>query len=179
MRFALLLLAASSPLASAQTTLSVHAGYADFDLSGTGNAAVVDVRASYPINRYLSLDGGLGFSHTDQQFGDVAYLLPSVELHVGATVFGRVRPHLGVGVGALVPVADEGPQVVRQGEFEFTVDPDPDAEATINVALGVDVAVTDRWVVLGSGRLRGTVGDGPDFFVGTLADVSAGVGYRF
>ena len=175
----LALLLTASPLAFAQTTVSVHAGYADFDLSGTGSALVLDARASHPINRYLSVDGGVGFSRIGEQFGDVTYLLPSIELHVGTTISGRVRPHVGIGLGALVPFTDSGTRTVRVGDAEYTVDLDYDPEATLNPALGVDVAVADRWMVLGSGRLRGTVGGGPDFFVGTLADLSAGVGYRF
>ncbi len=175
--FVLALLVLAAP-ATAQTVVSAHAGGAEFDLSGVGQAVLIDVRLARPVTRILAVEGGLGLSNTSQQFGDVTYLLPSAELQLGVPLFGALRPFIGAGVGALVPIASPDPQVLVVDGVEYNVGYSADTEATVLLALGLDADVADRWLVRFSGRVRGTVGDGPDVFVGTFSEVTAGLGYR-
>ncbi len=175
---AALVLAAAAPLASAQTVASLNVGGAEFDLSGTGSAVLVDLRAQYALLPFLAVEGGLGVSQIGEQFGDVTYVLPTVELQLTPTTW-RFRPALGVGLGAFVPLTDPGPQTFGTGEFRYTVDYDPSTEGALVLSLGLDGDLTDRVVARVAGRVRGTVGGGPDFFVGTFSEVAAGVGIRF
>ena len=140
---------------------------------------MVDVRVLYPLTGVLSVEGGLGLSPTAQQFADITYLLPSVELQLGPYVLERLRPFVGVGVGAFVPLNDPYPVTVRRGDTVYTVETDLTPESAVILALGLDADMSDRWLLRASGRVRGTVGEGPDFFVGTFADLTAGLGYRF
>ncbi|MDT0632163.1 outer membrane beta-barrel protein [Rubrivirga sp. S365] len=167
--------------AAAQTVVSVQAGGAAFDLSGTGSAFVADVRAHRPITRVLAVEGGVGFSRTAQQFGDVSYLLPNVEFQAGLPLGTRFRPFVGLGFGAFVPLSDPGPfQITYPGGSTTSGDFDPEFDGAIVLSLGLDAAVTDRVLVRTSGRLRGTASlGGPDVFGGTFAEITAGLGYRF
>ena len=177
--FLLVALFAGLP-ASAQTVVSVQAGGAEFDLSGTGSAFVVDARVHRPLTRFLAVEGGVGVSRAAEQFGDVTYLLPGVELQVGVPIAGVVRPYLGVGLGAFVPLNDPGPFLITYpGGSTLSGDYDPVAESALLVSLGLDGSVTDRVVVRTAARVRGTVEGGPDVFTGTFAEVTAGLGYRF
>ena len=166
---------------SAQTVVSLQAGGAEFDLSGTGSAFVVDARAHYPLARVLAVEGGVGVSRAAEQFGDVTYLLPSVELQVGAPVTDVFRPYVGLGLGAFVPLNDpERFTIAYPDGSTLSADYDPELEGAVVVALGLDVTVAGRVVVRAAGRLRGTVeGGGPDFFTGTFSELTAGLGYRF
>ena len=182
MRSALVLAAllAGAP-ASAQAVVSVSAGGAGFDLSGTGSALVVDARLHAPLTRVLAVEGGLGLSPVAEQFGDVTYLLPSVELQAGLPLGGAVRPYVGLGLGAFVPLNDPGPfEIAYPGGSTLSGDYDPEPELALVGAVGLDAAVADRVVVRTAARLRGTASvDGPDFFGGTFGEVTAGLGYRF
>lgn len=171
--FALLLLAATS--ASAQPVVSVHAGYVDFDLSGVGQTAVVDARINHALNRFVALEGGLGFSITDQQYGRVAYLLPGGEVQLGVGI-GSVRPYLGAGLGLLVPVNDPGERTFGTNP-QYTVDIDPSTRFAATAAIGLDLNVAGPWVARSAGRLRAN-GSNPFEFSGTFAEVVVGVGYR-
>lgn len=172
-------LLAAAP-ASAQTVVSVHAGGAEFDLSGTGSAFVVDARALYPLSRLFAVEGGVGLSPTGQQFGDVTYLLPSVGLQVGVPIAGVVRPYVGLGLGAFVPLSQPEDEVVEIDGQTVVLERGTDGEGALVAALGLDAAVTDRVVVRTTARLRGTASvNGPDFFGGTFSEVTAGLGYRF
>ena len=168
---AALLLAA--PLAVAQDVVSLSAGPVEFDLSGTGSAVVVDLRAQRAVLPFLAVEAGLGYSQTDQQFGDVTYLLPAVELQATPSAW-RVRPTLGAGVGLFLPVASEETVDPLYAGYSY----DPPAEGAVVLSLGLDADVTPRVLARFAGRIRGTLGDGPDVFVGTFAEVTAGVGLR-
>ena len=177
-RLALLALLLGALPVAAQDVASLYVGGAEFDLSGTGSAVVVDVRARRALTSFLAVEGGLGVSRTGQQFGDVTYLLPTLELQAGPTGW-RVRPYLGAGLGAFVPVSDPSERTFRTGEIEYTVDYDPATEGAVVLSLGLDGDLTDRVVARGVGRVRGTVGEGPDVFVGTFSEVAIGLGLRF
>lgn len=164
---------------SAQSVVSVQAGGAEFDLSGVGSAFVADVRYNRPLTRVLAVEGGVGLSPTGQQFGDVTYLLPSVELQAGLPLGGVVRPFAAVGLGAFVPVSGPEQETVVVDGREIIVQRGGVTEGALILGLGLDASVTDRVVLRAAARLRGTVGDGPDFFVGTFGEVTAGLGYRF
>lgn len=174
---ALVLLSLAALPASAQVVATFNAGAAEFDLSGTGSATVIDARAAWPLARVLTVEGGLGFSRTGQQFGDVSYLLPSAELQLGLPV-GRVRPFASAGVGAFLPLNSYSSRTVVVDGVQYVVDFSPGPEAALVLGVGLDADVTDRVLVRLAGRVRGTVEDGPDFFTGTFAEVTGGVGYR-
>ena len=178
---ALLAVLLASTSASSQTVVSLQAGGAEFDLSGTGSAFVLDARALYPLTRVLAVEGGVGVSQAAEQFGNVTYLLPSMELQVGVPVAGAVRPYVGLGLGAFVPLNDPGPFVIAYpGGATLSGDRDPEAEGAVVATVGLDAPVTRRVVVRTAARLRGTVSlDGPDFFGGTFGELTAGLGYRF
>ena len=166
--------------ALAQPFVAVQAGGAEFDLSGTGSAVVVDVRAHAPLTRVLAVEGGVAFSRTPQQFGDVTYLLPGVEIQAGVPLGGVVRPYVGLGLGAFIPVGGPEDEVVEINGQTVVLGRDVDGEGALVAAVGLDAALTDRVVLRAAGRLRGTVGfDGPDFFGGTFSELTAGLGVRF
>jgi hypothetical protein len=88
-------------------------------------------------------------------------LEPADDLVGGGQVVQRVpRPHEeGGGIGAALVKSD------------FRTDWDP----TLSVAVGTGVRVTERLGVTGEFRLRGHEWD----FVGTTAEISAGLAWRF
>ncbi|MEM0961811.1 MAG: hypothetical protein AAGK21_04605 [Bacteroidota bacterium] len=161
----------AAPL-SAQTFGSISAGGAQFDLSGTGTAFVADARVVHFINRNVAVEGGLALSPVSEQFREVTYLLPSAELQVGTTIRDAIRPYLGAGLGAFFPISDDG--TPTRGFVNF----DPTAEAALTLSAGVDAGVTDSVILRVTGRLRGTLGEGPDVFVGTFAELTGGLGVR-
>ena len=175
--FAALLFTSAS--ASSQAVVSLQAGGAEFDLSGTGSAFVLDARVLYPLTGVLAVEGGVGVSRVPEQHGDATYLLPSAELQLGVPIAGVVRPYLGLGAGAFVPVSGPADEVRVVDGVEYVLGYGPDAEAAVVAALGLDAAVTNRVVVRTAARLRGTLGNGPDLFQGVFAEVTAGLGYRF
>ncbi|MGB3543651.1 outer membrane beta-barrel protein [Rubrivirga sp.] len=177
MRILTLLVALSAPL-SAQTFVSFHGGGADFDLSGVGQTAVFEARMGVFVNRYVSVEGGLGISDVPEQFGDVFYALPSVEVQLGVPIMDSVRPYVGMGIGAFVPLSDPVPGRREVEAPRFELDYDPPTQTTINLGLGLDAGIAPDLFARVSGRLRGTVGDGPDFFTGTFTEVTVGVGVR-
>ncbi|WP_179299673.1 outer membrane beta-barrel protein [Rubrivirga marina] len=176
LRLTLALLLAA-PFATSQTTSSLHIGGVDFDLSGVGQATVIDARVGHALNRYVAVEGGLGYSDTPQQFGDVRYVLPSAEVQLGVPV-GPVRPFVGLGLGVFVPLEEAGERTIQRGETTLTVDVYPSTYTAATVALGADVAVVGPWIARATGRLRAT-GDDPFEFSGTFAELTGGVGYRF
>lgn len=164
-------LVALSPLVSAQTFASIHVGAAGFDLSGTGEAVVADVRVSHLVGPYLAIEGGLGVSPVSEQFRDTVYLLPSLEAQVGPTIRDAARVYAGVGVGSFIPFLGDGPP-------RRVVNYDPQPEFAFVGSLGVDAGLTPSVLVRVAGRLRATVGDGPDVFGGTFTEVTGGIGVR-
>ena len=176
MRALVFLLVLSAPL-SAQTFASVHGGGVDFDLSGTGQTAVFEVRLGTFVSRYAAVEGGLGFSDVPEQFGGVSYALPSVEVQLGVPIRDSVRPFVGVGLGLMVPLSDPVPGRREVGDPRFRFDYDPPTRTSVNLGLGVDVGLTPDLSARVTGRVRST-GDGFTEFSGSFSELTAGLGFR-
>jgi hypothetical protein len=61
--------ATAQSLATSSPAISVSAGASQFDLSGTGTAPMVAIRADFPLGRFVLIEGGVGLASPDQQFG--------------------------------------------------------------------------------------------------------------
>ena len=178
MRLLLLLSAvALAAPASAQTFISGHGGGVDFDLAGTGQTAVFELRIGRFMSRYVALEGGLGVSDVPEQFGGVFYVLPSLEVQFGVPIRDRVRPYVGVGVGSLLPIGDPRPGLDELQRPGFRVDYDPPSRASINVGVGADLGIAPDLAARFSGRLRAT-GRNVTEFSGTFSEVTLGIGVR-
>ena len=165
MRIGLLLAwatAGSFGTAAAQDTrVTLSAGVSEFDLSGTGTAFTASARVDVPIRPVLLLEAGIGFLSADQQFGDTTtVLLPEVQAQVQYP--GSLSPYLGLGLGLAADFRDE-----EDGGTE--VDP------TFSIAGGVRVAVTEELGLRAELRVRGH----ETGFVGTTADITGGLSWRF
>lgn len=140
--------------------LTAVAGFSDFDLSGTGTALTVGARADVPLRPMLLLEGSVGTMIVNQQFDTTTVLLPEAQIQVQLP--RRLAPYLGLGIGVAIDFREEdvgGTQV------------DP----TFSGAAGVRFDVTDELGLRAELRVRGH----ETGFVGTTADVTGGVSWRF
>jgi hypothetical protein len=138
--------------------LTVSAARIDYDLSGTGSAPGLAVRATRDLTSSVSLEFGGIYAKPAQQFGPSTLFMPEAHLRYRWNA-GRFSPYVGGGAGtALV-------------KSSFHTDWDP----TLSVAAGTGVRLTDRLGVTGEFRLRGHEWR----FVGTTAELSAGLTWRF
>ena len=160
------------PVAAQPATLWADAGRTEFDLSGTGWATVADVRVDAPLHRFAVVEGGLGWAQTAQSFGEVTYVLPSVELQAQLPI-GPVRPYVGVGVDAFWAV-DQGP--LRDAPYTPVRGLSTGA---VSVSAGARVDLPLALSVRAGVRIRGTVKEGEDAFAGGTGDLTLGAGYRF
>jgi opacity protein-like surface antigen len=138
--------------------LTVSAARIDYDLVGTGSAAGIAVRTRRTLTSNVGLEFGGLFAKPEQQFGPSTLFVPEAQLQYrwGA---GRLSPYVGAGIGAALVKSD------------FRTDWDP----TLSFAVGTGVRLTERLGVTGEFRLRGHEWD----FVGTTAEISAGLAWRF
>ena len=143
-------------------SVSVHAGASQFDLSGTGTAPVFALRAAFPLNSVIRVEGSVGLSRPEQQFQADPTSLWTPELQVQFSVPGQVSPFLGVGGGVAFETG-------RDSGF------DPGTRVTASASGGVRVQVADRWGLIGELRVRG-IGDA---FQGSAAEWTVGVSRRF
>ena len=137
--------------------LTVSAARIDYDLSGTGSATGLAVRATRHVTPHVRLEFGGLFAEPEQQFGPSSLFVPEAQLQYRWDA-GRLSPYVGGGVGAALVKSD------------FHTDWDP----TLSVAVGTGVRLTGRLGLTGEFRLRGHEWD----FVGTTAEVSAGLAWR-
>ena len=142
---------------SAWGDLTVSAARIDYDLSGTGTAAGVAVRATRDLTSNVRIEFGGLFAKPQQQFGPSTLFAPEAQLQYLWDA-GRVSPYVGGGIGA----------AVVKSAFDTAWDP------TLSVAAGTGVRLTERLGVTGEFRFRGHEWD----FVGTTAEISAGLAWR-
>lgn len=101
-------LLASSSRVSAQRGLTIAAGLADYDLSGTGRAATAHGYVERPISSWLRVEYGTGLFYYRTQFGGhVGLLLPEVGITAQGPTF--LPLYLGVGAGYSVSVLGDRP----------------------------------------------------------------------
>jgi hypothetical protein len=142
---------------SAWGDLTLSGARIDYDLSGTGNAPALAVRATRHLTSHLLVELGGVVAKPDQQFGPSTLFMPEAQLQYRWRA-GRVSPYIGGGIGTALVKSD------------FHSDWDP----TLSVAVGTGVRLTDRLGVTGELRLRGHEWR----FVGTTAEISAGLAWR-
>lgn len=139
-------------------TLSVLAGVFQFDLSGTGMAPMLAVRAATPVRSTVLLEGGITAARLDEQFVErTTWLFPEVQAQLQAS-WGGIAPYVGLGGGLGVALRDG----------------DSDVEPTLSGSVGVRAALGGRVGLHGEARLRG-IGSG---FEGSAAELTAGVMLR-
>ena len=125
--------AAPGPLPAAQHTITLTAGAADYDLSGTGRMFVFAPRVTFPLTDALALEGGVLFAKPELQFGPSTIVAPEVQLQYNWRA-GRFRPYAGGGIGTLVKTR---PLIGN------------DWDLTLSAAGGTRVELTDRVGILG------------------------------
>ncbi|HEU4586829.1 MAG TPA: outer membrane beta-barrel protein [Gemmatimonadaceae bacterium] len=140
--------------------LSLSAGIAQFDLSGTGTTSIIALRGEYPLVPALLVEGGVAIARPDQQFGiDGTLLMPEVQLQLQLPK--RVAPYIGIGTG----FAHDG-AVARYGGDANRI--------TFAGAAGLRAAMTRQAGVRAELRVR-YFGTG---FNGTTADWTFGFSWR-
>ena len=137
----------AAPVAGAQAptvpgrAVSITVGVSQFDLSGTGNAAVIAGRMEHPMTRAFLLEGGVAMLFPKQEFGArTGLFIP--ELGAQLQLPARVAPYLGVGAGAAIDRR-------RDQDGGTRVDP------TLSGAAGVRAWATDRLALRAELRVRG------------------------
>ena len=85
--------------------LSVSAGRMEFDLSGTGHAPTVAVRATRDLSSRVRFEFGGVFAKPEQQFGSSTLFMPEVQLQYGWNA-GRFAPYVGGGAGTALVTSD-------------------------------------------------------------------------
>lgn len=92
----------------AQTAVTVAAGPATYDLSGTGWSGVAELHVERGLTSWLRVEvGGGAFRYTTQGDSKVTMLIPDASLVVQAQ--GRVPVYLGVGGGYSVVTSGSQP----------------------------------------------------------------------
>ncbi len=160
--FVLALVIASVSSAQAQSPswgdLSVSAVLIDYDLSGTGSTPGLAIRSTKNLSSNVSVEFGGVYATPTQQFGPSSLFMPEAQLRYRWN-FGRFFPYAGAGLGAARVSSD------------FHTDWDP----TMSFSAGSGVHLSDQLAVTGEFRLRGHEWR----FVGTTAEISAGLAWRF
>ncbi len=154
----------ASGLGAQERYLAIHAGVAEWDLSGTGQAATGAVRAGWAVTRVIGLEANVGFLRPSQGSdvdGDARNSLFLPELHVQFTAPGKLAPYLGLGGGAAIQTS--------RGNISG------DTRVTGSGALGVRYAIATNMRAVGEVRVRG-VGSG---FEGSVADLTFGLALGF
>jgi hypothetical protein len=143
--------------ATAQTHVSLTAGFTEYDLSGVNTGGIYAARIAAPVHPNLLVEGGISYVATEQQFGDAALFIPELQAQLQGS-WGRFSPYLGLGAGLAVERPDEDSGF--DGETDFSP----------SVALGLRIAVNPKVGFRLDGRLHGIEAD----FVGTVSALSAG-----
>lgn len=135
-------------------TVSLSAGAAPYDLSGTGTSAIAAVRLDVQTVSWLSIQGGSSyFWYTTQAAESVAMLIP--EIGVMAGVAGTPL-YLGAGVGHTVLAKGSWPEAV-----------------TLYAALGADIEDRGGWGLRPEARIHSV-----DPWAGTIVAITFGVRRR-
>jgi hypothetical protein len=140
--------------------LTLIAGVSEFDLSGTGRGFIGGARIDTPLSPALILEGGVAAMSAPQAGDTTVVVLPEALAQVQLP--RRLAPYLGLGLGVAVDVRDE--------EFGGTqIDP------TFIGAAGIRLDLTESAGLRVELRVRGH----ETGFVGTTADWTGGVSWRF
>ena len=145
---------------AAQNTVVAGIGAVQFDLSGTGTAPGMTIRATRALSNHLAVEGSLPVAWPTQDFGRSKLFAPEAQLQYH-WLAGPFRPYVGGGAG--FAWTDAGPLG------------NSDVNLTLSMAGGTRVDITDRFAVLGELRLRGIERD----FAGSTAEWMGGLSWRF
>jgi hypothetical protein len=138
--------------------LEIVAGLMEYDLSGTGTAIPVAIRATMPMTRGLALEVGTTMASPAQQSGNSTFVAP--EAHVRYSwKLGAIEPFV-VGGG--------GFSVIRAGFGNTRWEP------TFSTGGGIKIHFDDRLYVLGEMRLRGI----SENFSASTAEWMGGMGWK-
>lgn len=168
----LLLVLATATAARAQLHpgLTVSAGAAPYDLSGTGTGVVVGLGADGELSRHLILEAGLRYFSYTPQFGpviagstvigppaereDVGILFPELSVQLQLPL-GTVNPYLGAGAGGAAVVEGSG-----------------ESKVALHGTAGARIGLAGRWSLRPELRVRSV-----DPFTGSMGDLTLGVRY--
>jgi hypothetical protein len=145
---------------AAQNTFVAGIAAVQFDLSGTGTAPGITIRATRALTNHLAVEGSLPIAWPMQDFGKSTLFAPEAQLQYH-WLAGSFRPYVGGGAGFAWTNSD----IVGNS----------DVNLTLSIAGGTRFDVTDRLAVLGELRLRGIEHD----FAGSTADWIGGISWRF
>lgn len=143
-----LLGATSMPLVAQETAppthVSLNTGLFQFDLSGTGWAPMVAVRAATPISHVLLLEGAFTAARPGQQFATTTYLVPEAQIQL-VLPFSGISPYMGLGGGAAFDLRDSD---VGGLQADLTISGSLGIKAWLKDALGVQAEIRSRGVEL-------------------------------
>lgn len=137
--------------------VGVSAVGVQYDLSGTGAAPGVAIRAARPVNGNVVFEIRGLFAKPEQQFGSSTFFAPDAQLQYRWSL-ARWSPYVGGGLG------------IAANSSPLRTDWDP----TVSFAAGTGVRLNERLDLIGEFRLRGIEWR----FVGTTAEWSAGLNWR-
>jgi hypothetical protein len=141
--------------------LTLAAGVSEFDLSGTGTSFTAAARLDGEVTELLILEGSVGVSFPDQQFGDTTtFVVPEVQVQVQWPA--RLAPYLGVGAGVAM-------------DFRNEQDGGTQTWPTFSASGGARLAVAQGLGLRAELRVRGVEED----FAGSAAEFTAGLSWRF
>jgi len=148
---------ASSASAFAQSSawdIGISAAKVDFDLSGTGSAAGVAVRAVRHLTPHVGVEARGLFARPELQSGPASLWAPDGQIQYRWQI-GRFSPYVGGGVGFAVIKKTFG----------------TDWDWTSTVGGGTTIRLTDNVALIGELRLRGFQWD----YAGSTGEWSVGL----
>ena len=145
------LLSATPHIALGQALVTVAAGPAQYDLSGTGWSGSAEVHVEFRLKSWLGLEAGSGvFWYRTQADRDVAMLLPEVGLRAHSD--GPIPVYVAAGVGHTLELKN------RRHD-----------ESTIFSAVGLSINLRQAWRLRPELRIRLT-----DFGTGGIGTYTLG-----
>jgi hypothetical protein len=138
--------------------LEIVTGLMEFDLSGTGTAIPVSIRATMPVTRRLGLEVGATMAAPQQQSGSSTFVAPEAHLRYSWQL-GAVEPFV-VGGG--------GFSMTRVGLGNTRWEP------TFSGGGGIKIHLDDRIYLIGEMRLRGIA----ENFSASTAEWLGGIGWK-
>lgn len=153
-----LLLSGSLPAFAQESTwdLGISAARIDYDVSGTGSAAGVAVRAVRHLTPHVAVEVRGLLARPALQSGPATLFAPDLQVQYRWQI-ARVSPYVGGGIGF----------ATIKKQFPFRTDWD----TTTTVGGGATVRLTDRVALTGELRLRGFELD----YVGSTGEFSVGL----
>lgn len=141
--------------------VSLSAGAADFDLTGSGTTPIVALRGDAELRRWLVGEFGLSALRPNERFGSrLTYVVPELQLQLQLRA-GLLRPYVGVGGGWF---------------YAIGADRDRQSALSASAAAGARIDLTDaRFGLRGEVRARGIDRE----FSRRVTEVTGGVVLRF